>query len=152
MSDAPPPADAPTPDAPTPDAPSSESAAEPVAARADDTAGATGDPIDLAWRRVEARFSDDDAHTKLLSLGSSDARLGEVVALYKRVVADTARSDADRALARKKMESAAFIAVQMMEATKTKRRDMPRVRPGVIVAAFVTIALGGLLVWAATHR
>lgn len=125
---------------------------EPTDAPPDDAGTFDGDPIDVAWKRLTDRWDDDDAHTKLLSVGAADARLGEVVALYRRVAEDGERSESDRAIAKKKMDNAAFLAVQMMEATKTRKRDVPRLRPGVVVAAFVTIALGGLLIWAATHQ
>lgn len=105
------------------------------------------DPLDTTWTRLRERWQDDPAHGQYLALAAQLSRLGEAVKRYRGVAEDETEPDDHRAIARKKMESAALLAMQMLEATRTPKADVGRLRPFVIAAAVLMVMFGGVLLW-----
>lgn len=115
-----------------------------------ETAAGAGDQFEVAWARVQERWSEADAHGAFLALAADLGKLGDAAGRYRSIAEASDESAERREEARERLTVAVTLAVQLMEGTRTKKLERP-IRPLVFVAAGIMIVLGLALIWAASR-
>lgn len=97
------------------------------------------DPVDVAWREVQADWASERAHKKFLTLCASLDRLAEAGKRY-RAVKD---SDPDRAeVASEQIDRLLGLAMQNLQVLKSE----PKTRSGKQVLFLIALGISGALV------
>lgn len=97
------------------------------------------DPIDAAWRQLEAQWDDEAAHKKFLALCAASDRLAEAGRRYREVSeGDPARAD----VAAAQIDRLLGLAMQNLQALKTE----PNPRSGKTVMFLIALGVSLALV------
>ena len=99
------------------------------------------DPFDLAWREVEAHWTEDSAHRKFIAFCASQGALHEAGRRY-RAVRDS--DDARRDDAKKRIDAVLASALQSMEVLRDSRPQHTKRLQWVAVGMCVFLVLYAL--------
>lgn len=112
-----------------------------------DTALQADDAVEVAWAKLEASWSDDDAHKAFIGLCLSLGRLPDAGKRYRAVVAE----QAERAeSAQKRIDAILTIAMRSMELVRTEPSDEPKRRLLAFALVF-SVLLVGYALWEYLH-
>lgn len=101
------------------------------------------DPVEVAWAKLEAEWSDDDAHKAFIGLCMSLDRLPDAGRRYRAVADD----DPERAeSAQKRIGAILAIAMRTMELGRTTPSEEPK-RRLLVVAFLLSVSLVGYALW-----
>jgi hypothetical protein len=103
--------------------------------------GDTGDPFDVAFRELEARWSEDAAHRRFIAFCATQGALAEAGKRYRKVREEdpTRRDEAAR-----RIDSVLAQALQHMQLTRSEVKPSAR-NLRWVVGACVCLALFALL-------
>ena len=102
------------------------------------------DPIETAWGEVEARWDDEAAHKKFLTLCAATDRLAEAGRRYREVrEGDPARAE----IAEAQIDRLLSMAMQNLEALKTEPQQRSGKTVMFLVALGVSLSLIVTALW-----
>ena len=102
------------------------------------------DPIEAAWRQLEATWDDEAAHKKFLALCAATDRMAEAGRRYREV----RESDPERAeVAKAQIDRLLVMAMQNLEALKTEPTQRSGKTVMFLVALGVSLSLIVTALW-----
>jgi hypothetical protein len=104
---------------------------------------------DAAWARVAADYFDPEPHRAFVALSVRTGRLAEAARRYRQAREALGADDvALRSLLDERLAAIALLAVAELDAQRTPQPPMRSSRWLVLMATFMALASGAMLLWA----